>query len=168
MLMTYYLKPFILFLKLKRAYIDYTKAIHLDPMNTQVYIYRGQVIFEMGDSKLASFCVQHAAFMENKESTIGFKEANEDRPTTGKTKSTTESNASNMNQSVTQRAVVFSFLKNFNKAINVLDYELKLKPSGEIYNLLGRVYMKAKRWPEAVSTFERSIEANVSWRKLFY
>jgi len=28
------------FFKLKRAYIDYTKAIHLDPLNTQVYIYR--------------------------------------------------------------------------------------------------------------------------------
>ncbi len=79
-----------------------------------------------------------------------------------RTKTSSDSNASNMNQSVTQRAVVFSFLKNFNKAISVLDYELKLKPSGEIYNLLGRVYMKAKRWPEAVSTFERSIEANVS------
>ena len=26
--------------QLKSAYIDYTKAIHLDPMNTQVYIYR--------------------------------------------------------------------------------------------------------------------------------
>ncbi len=144
---------------MKRAYIDYTKAIHLDPMNTQVYIYRGQVIFEMGDSKLASFCVQHAAFMENKDSSL---EASGNRPNSSKTKTSSDSNASNMNQSVTQRAVVFSFLKNFNKAISVLDYELKLKPSGEIYNLLGRVYMKAKRWPEAVSTFERSIEANVS------
>jgi len=128
-------------------------------MNTQVYIYRGQVIFEMGDSKLASFCVQHAAFMENKDSSL---EASGNRPNSSKTKTSSDSNASNMNQSVTQRAVVFSFLKNFNKAISVLDYELKLKPSGEIYNLLGRVYMKAKRWPEAVSTFERSIEANVS------
>ena len=144
---------------MKRAYIDYTNAIHLDPMNTQVYIYRGQVIFEMGDSKLASFCVQHAAFMENKDSSL---EASGNRPNSSKTKTSSDSNASNMNQSVTQRAVVFSFLKNFNKAISVLDYELKLKPSGEIYNLLGRVYMKAKRWPEAVSTFERSIEANVS------
>ncbi len=30
----------IIFLKLKRAYLDYSKAIHLDPMNTQIYIYR--------------------------------------------------------------------------------------------------------------------------------
>ena len=120
-------------------------------MNTQVYIYRGQVIFEMGDSKLASFCVQHAAFMESKE-----KGAAEPGEGGG------DASAASMNQSVTQRAVVFSFLKNYAKAISVLDYELRLKPSGEIFNLLGRVYMKAKRWPEAVATFERSIENNVS------
>lgn len=131
-------------------------------MNTQVYIYRGQVIFEMGDSKLASFCVQHAAFMENKENGAGGAVASTNRPNTSNTKKSGDSNASNMNQSVTQRAVVFSFLKNYNKAISVLDYELKLKPSGEIYNLLGRVYMKAKRWPEAVATFDRSIDSNVS------
>lgn len=131
-------------------------------MNTQVYIYRGQVIFEMGDSKLASFCVQHAAFMENKENGPGVASDSNNRPSSASTKKSGDSNASSMNQSVTQRAVVFSFLKNYNKAISVLDYELKLKPSGEIFNLLGRVYMKAKRWPEAVATFERSIESNVS------
>lgn len=32
--------------KLKRAYIDYTKAIHLDPLNTQVYIYRVRKIHQ--------------------------------------------------------------------------------------------------------------------------
>lgn len=115
----------------------------------------------MGDSKLASFCVQHAAFMENNDKSLTSVDPNK-RPTSTRSKSSQDSNAPNMNQSVTQRAVVFSFLKNFNKAISVLDYELKLKPSGEIFNLLGRVYMKAKRWPEAVATFERSIANNVS------
>lgn len=116
----------------------------------------------MGDSKLASFCVQHAAFMENKDKSAATSSDPNKRPASSTTKKSGDSNASAMNQSVTQRAVVFSFLKNFNKAISVLDYELKLKPSGEIYNLLGRVYMKAKRWPEAVTTFEKSINHNVS------
>ncbi len=116
----------------------------------------------MGDSKLASFCVQHAAFMENKDNSSSKALDSNNRPASSTTKKSGDSNASTMNQSVTQRAVVFSFLKNFNKAISVLDYELRLKPSGEIYNLLGRVYMKAKRWPEAVTTFEKSINHNVN------
>lgn len=115
----------------------------------------------MGDSKLASFCVQHAAFMENKDDSSTSSSAPNQRPASSTTKKSGDSNSSTMNQSVTQRAVVFSFLKNFNKAISVLDYELRLKPSGEIYNLLGRVYMKAKRWPDAVATFEKSINHNV-------
>ena len=65
-------------------------------------------------------------------------------PTTSNTKKSGDSNASNMNQLVTQSAVVFSFLKNYNKAISVLDYELE----------------------EAVTPFERSIESNVSLRYL--
>ena len=122
----------------------------------------------MGDPKLASFCVQHAAFMENKENSVGIltpdapiRESSAGTKKTSHTHMSNSSSSNPMNQSVTQRAVVFSFLKNFNKAISVLDYELRLKPSGDIYNLLGRVYMKAKRWPEAVTTFEKSIESNV-------
>ena len=39
-------------------------------------------------------------------------------------------------------------------------YDLKIKLSSDIFNLLGRVYMKAKNWEQAVITFEKSIEFN--------
>jgi uncharacterized protein HemY len=68
---------------------------------------------------------------------------------------------------VTQRAVVFSFLKNFPKAISELENDLKVKPNTTVYNLLGRVLMKAKMWNEAVTAFDKSIETNVSFAFLF-
>lgn len=150
-------------LKLKKAYLDYTRAIHLDPTNTQIYIYRGQVIFEMGNQDLAAFCVQHAAFITDKpRSSHG---ADSDMLNSGSKGNLATPNASNItgtvNQSVTQQALVFLFLKQFDKAIGVLEHELKIKPSSTVYNLLGRVFMKAKRWKEAASSYDSSIEANV-------
>ena len=143
---------------------------------------KGQVIYEMGNSKLASFCVQHAAFMNegiknakaahstssllasesaNRLQSAGSKRGGAPSQTRSDSRSTNASTVSPANQSVTQRAVVFAFLKNYAKAISVLEYDLKLKPSAEIFNLLGRTCMKAKKWNEAVSVFDESIELNV-------
>ena len=154
----------------------------MDPLNTQIYIYRGQVILEMGNLKLAAFCVQHASFLneggnsrqKNKDDTsmVRMLSSRDRLPKDGFSKSvsrfsgfsqqTSQSNfASTSNQSVTQRALVFSFLKNYQKAISVLEYDLKIKLSSDKFNLLGRVYMKAKNWEQAVQTFEKSIEFNV-------
>jgi tetratricopeptide (TPR) repeat protein len=152
----------------------------MDPLNTQIYIYRGQVILEMGNLKLAAFCVQHASFLNEGGSRLRPKDdassvrmlssrGQRDLMTksisrfSGFSNQTSQSTLSTTsNQSVTQRALVFSFLKNYNKAIAILDYDLKIKMSSDIFNLLGRVYMKAKNWEQAVITFEKSIEYNVS------
>ena len=134
----------------------------------------------MGNLELAAFCVQHASFL-NEDYKNKSKSRNESQATVRllSGKNTKRDNAmamsrisdnssqfipSTVNQSVTQRALVFSFLKDYKKAIAVLDYELKLKPSTDIYNLLGRVYMKSKDWQLAVATFEKSIELNVKYK----
>lgn len=117
----------------------------------------------MGDLKLAAFCVQHASFMK---ANTNLKTIQEDDVASVISRSKTDAissmtNASTFqNQSVTQQALVFSFLKDHNKAINVLEQELKVKATTDIYNLLGRVYMKAKNWKEAIAAFEKSIELN--------
>lgn len=171
---------------LKNAYLDYTKAIHLDPLNTQIYIYRGQVILEMGNLKLAAFCVQHASFLNEglkttKSSLSGDSSSTIARVMSSKYRSDNFTNANTnsqstfsmstqppkANQSVTQRALVFTFLKNHEKAISILDHDLKIKPSTEIYNLLGRVFMKAKKWNDAVQAFEKSIDLNVYFQFFF-
>ena len=119
----------------------------------------------MGNAKLASFCVQHAAFMnegmnDNKpqQHTSATNRSKSAKTGGGQSKKKDEESATTANQSVTQQAVVFSFLKNFSKAISVLEHELKVKPNPEIYNLLGRVFMKAKKLINAVTSFDESIE----------
>lgn len=119
----------------------------------------------MGNAKLASFCVQHAAFMNEgmNEKSKTNKEENRSAIASRSQKATTaalsdDTSNSTANNSVTQQAVVFSFLKNYSKAIAILEYELRAKPNPEIYNLLGRVFMKSKRLKDAVESFEQSVE----------
>jgi tetratricopeptide (TPR) repeat protein len=130
----------------------------------------------MGNLDLAAFCVQHAAYITDRS-----KNSSDSFNSTGKIKlndiSVASYNASSLmsnnstpntgsngtvNQSVTQQALVFLFLKKFNKAISVLEHELRIKPNTTVYNLLGRVFMKAKKWKEAVENFDKSIEYNVN------
>lgn len=104
----------------------------------------------MGNFKLAAFCVQHTAFLN--EVNVA-------------TSSNLESSFNDINisqnHSVTQKAVVYAFLKSFSKAFNVLENELKLKPDRKTYNLLGKIYMEAKMWQDASGIFQRSIDFNV-------
>jgi hypothetical protein len=105
----------------------------------------------MGNFKLAAFCVQHAAFL------------NEGNAKTSKDYDLTATEMKqNEDQSVTQKAVVYAFLKNFPKAFNVLDNELKLKPNRKTYNLLGKIFMDAKLWQEGADIFQKSILFTVS------
>jgi tetratricopeptide (TPR) repeat protein len=148
---------------LHRAYIDYTKAIHLDPTNTQTYIYRGQVILEMGNLKLAAYCVQHSVFM-TKQSDNGFNNkppGSASSSTQDNPKTTTTTTKDNKPTPVTQQAIVFTFLKQFSNATNLIENELKSKPKTELFNLLGEILMKADKWKEAVDAFDKSIELNV-------
>jgi tetratricopeptide (TPR) repeat protein len=131
----------------------------------------------MGDLKLAAFCVQHAAFLNesnNRKTTTteSLEESIENmRLLSGTNKNrrhrvlpvsqqSFHTHKTSVNSSITQQSLVYSFLKNYNKAIEILDHEIKLKPSSELFNLLGRVFMKAKRWSDAIISFDKSIDLN--------
>jgi len=137
------------------------------------------VIYEMGDLKLAAFCVQHAAFLNENNNRKVASDSLEDSSLNMRILSGTNKNRrhkenrvlpvsqqsfntqnTSVNSSITQQSLVYSFLKNYNKAIEILDHEIKLKPSSELFNLLGRVFMKAKRWQDAIIAFDKSIELN--------
>lgn len=131
----------------------------------------------MGDLKMAAFCVQHAAFMNNFKSNSTGGTGSTGRALSGnegleptKHHLANSSSTSSISHSVKQQALVFSFLKDYDKSIATLEYELKLKqPSGELCNLLGRIFMKAKKWSNAVEAFDKSIDYNVSLAPvLFY
>lgn len=132
---------------------------------------------EMGDLKMAAFCVQHVAFMNNFKSTSSTTNASptNNQSETSKPNNTLQSlsqqsSPGSMSHSVKQQALVFAFLKDYDKSIATLEYELKLKPpTGELCNLLGRVYMKAKKWEKAVEAFDKSIEYNVCMKaRIFF
>lgn len=120
----------------------------------------------MGDLKMAAFCVQHAAFMNDiskQQTTTSSEQSSNGQQTTVKPLLQQQGQQSlSMSPSVKQQALVFAFLKDYDKSIATLEYELKLKPpNGELCNLLGRVYMKAKKWEQAADAFDKSIEYNV-------
>jgi tetratricopeptide (TPR) repeat protein len=134
-------------------------------------------VLEMGDLKMAGFCVQHAAFMSGLNSSIKSMRSNKHQQQDDNTAhgsgggggnapsrltqtsfQSTITSSSSSNESVTQQAVVFSFLKQYNQAIAILEHEVRLKPSSDLYNLLGRILMRAKKWREAVDAFDKSIE----------
>ncbi len=66
-------------------------------------------------------------------------------------------------QTITQKSVVYTFLNDFDQAKEILNKQLEIKPDVKIYNLLGKVFMKAKEWSDACGIFEKSIQFIVSF-----
>ena len=78
--------PVCFWLQIKNALLDITRAIHLSPTSNHLYMFRGELVRKLGDLELAAFCVRHAAELED-----------------------------GLGQSPTQKAIVQSFLKNYDK-----------------------------------------------------
>lgn len=117
--------------ELKQALSDFTKAIHLRPDVHHYYMYRGQLVLEMGNLELAAFCVRHAADL---------------------------STDSSLGQMPTQQAVVQSFLKNYDKAIDALEAATRVQPVPSMFMLLGKTQMKAKEFTNAIGSFNKALE----------
>ncbi|XP_033111439.1 uncharacterized protein LOC117112460 isoform X2 [Anneissia japonica] len=122
-------KAYQLIHELKYALMDYTRAIHLRPDQQHYYMYRGEILLEMKNFELASFCVQHAAELSH-----------------------------GLGQSPTQQAAVQSFLHNYNKAIETLSTAARLKPAAPLFILLGKTQMKAKLYKQAVESLEKALQ----------
>ncbi|XP_023933515.1 uncharacterized protein LOC106162457 [Lingula anatina] len=118
----------------RNALLDFTRAIHLKPDTHHYYMYRGQLVLEMGNLELAAFCVRHAS----------------------------ELNAG-LGQSPMQQAVVQSFLKNYDKAIGALESATRQKPVASLFTLLGKTQMKAKLWRNAIGNFDKALGILKPW-----
>ncbi|WAR00024.1 TTC6-like protein [Mya arenaria] len=123
--------------ELKLALRDFTRAIHLRPDVNHYYMYRGQLLLELGQLDLAAFCVKHASEISNDVS---------------------------MGQRPTQQAVVHSFLKNYDKAIDALMLSTRSNPKPSMYMLLGKTQMKAKKFKVAVDSFNLALSLYKPWR----
>ncbi|XP_046576439.1 LOW QUALITY PROTEIN: uncharacterized protein LOC124284394 [Haliotis rubra] len=125
--------------ELKLALRDFTRAIHLRPDVQHYYMYRGQLVLEMGNMELAAFCVRHASELSN-------------------------NSTSSLGQRPTQQAIVQSFLKNYDKAIDALKNATRVKPVGSLFMLLGKTQMKAKHFKDAIDSFEMALVQFKPWR----
>ncbi|KAL4230368.1 cytochrome c oxidase subunit 1 [Mactra antiquata] len=123
--------------ELRLALRDFTRAIHLKPDVHHYYMYRGQLLLELGNLELAAFCVRHASEI---------------------------SSGSSMGQRPTQQAVVYSFLKNYDKAIDALRSASRSNPSASMYMLLGKTQMKAKKFENAISSFQLALSVYKPWK----
>ncbi|XP_066550487.1 uncharacterized protein ttc6 [Amia ocellicauda] len=111
---------------LPRALKDITHAIHLQPNTHHLYIMRGQYLCDMKDFELARFCIRYAAEM-NKA----------------------------LGSSPIQQAAVQSFLGNNARAIACLSSATRTRPSPSAFILLGKTQMKARKYTDAIESFEK-------------
>ncbi|ESP04789.1 hypothetical protein LOTGIDRAFT_109285, partial [Lottia gigantea] len=128
-----------------RAYLtlairDFSRAIHLRPDIQHYYMYRGQLILETGNLELAAFCVRQASELN------------------------TDTVASSLGEKPTQQAVVQSFLKNYDKVSNIVRDQGDNKPVAPLFMLLGKTQMKAKRFQDAVLSFNEALARLKPWR----
>ena len=68
-----------------------------------------------------------------------------------------------LGSSPTQQAAVQSFLQNYSKAIEILVNTAKVQPSAQLYILLGKTQIKAKKYREAVESLEKALDYMVCW-----
>ncbi|KAH9523334.1 hypothetical protein Btru_066421, partial [Bulinus truncatus] len=127
--------------ELKNALKDFTRAIHLHPDVHHYYMYRGQLILKLGNLDLAAYCVSHA-------SELGVNNTN-----------------NSIGVSPNQQAVVQSFLKNYDKAVDALQQVTRTKPTAATFILLGKTNMKAKQYQEAVTSFSKALDKMKPWKK---
>ncbi|XP_061164225.1 uncharacterized protein LOC133173256 [Saccostrea echinata] len=130
---------------LKAALKDFTRAIHLRPDVHHYYMYRGQLVLELGNLELAAFCVRM------------FEVGRETEKEKARHASEISSNAS-LGEMPTQQAVVQSFLKNYDKAIEALTAATKVKPVPPLFMLLGKTQMQAKVFQDAITSFDRALQ----------
>ncbi|PAA62172.1 hypothetical protein BOX15_Mlig000887g4 [Macrostomum lignano] len=129
---------FVAMREYRNALLDITRCIHMNPMDPSYYMVRGEILLKMGNLDMAAFCVRHSAAMNH-----GRRSAEGASPT--------------------QRALVLSFLGQFDEAIRVLAEEARFRPGKDILFLLGKTQMKAKRFADAAGSFQECLEILKPW-----
>ncbi|XP_072819062.1 tetratricopeptide repeat protein 6 isoform X1 [Vicugna pacos] len=116
--------------KLKKAVRELSRAIHLQPDGTQLYIMRGQYLLKMKFYDLAKFTIYQIA----------------------------EMNKGLIELSPIQQALIYSFCENHDKAMQVLDGITLSRPDITMCALLAKAQMKAKRNKEAMRMFKKALD----------
>ncbi|CAN0412404.1 unnamed protein product [Lampetra planeri] len=121
---------------LHSALCDVTKAIHLQPTSFHLYLMRGQYLYEMNNKELAVFCLCHVLEMSQELGLCSM-----------------------------QQAIIQSFLKDHQRAIECLAGMCSMQPQVTTLALLGNIQMKAKQFQEAKMSFEQALHLSNSVNK---
>ncbi|XP_039207731.1 tetratricopeptide repeat protein 6 isoform X2 [Crotalus tigris] len=114
---------------LKNSVKDINRAIHLHPNLPHLFLTRGQYLLQMKHFQLASFCIHQVAEMDK----------------------------GSLGCSLVQEALVQSFCQNYNKAIECAIAATRNQPEPALYNLLGKIQMKAKKFKDALSSLNEAL-----------
>ncbi|XP_065910074.1 uncharacterized protein [Dysidea avara] len=116
--------------KLKNALLDYARASHIQPDEPSYLLYKGYMLLLMNKLDLAHAHISTASKM-----------------------------GALVGQETAHKASLDSFLGNHEEAIKELVVAVRSKPSPEMFSLLGRTCQNAGDHVQAVSAFDRAIEA---------
>jgi len=114
----------------KAASNDIARATHMNPGDYQLRVRRARVLHEMKEFELAKKCIKYIADMDT----------------------------SDHKSSAAQKAIVQTFLENYDDAIDYMESICKTNPTTYIHVLLAKTMMKAKRYHEAIINFKLSLE----------
>ncbi|KAM6462023.1 tetratricopeptide repeat protein 6 isoform 2-T2 [Liasis olivaceus] len=114
---------------LRSSVKDINRAIHLYPNIPHLCLTRGQYLLQMKKFQLASFCIYQVAEMDK----------------------------GSLGCSLIQEALVQSFCQNYNKAIECAIAATKNQPEPAMFSLLGKIQMKARKFKDALSSFNEGL-----------
>ncbi|XP_029141993.1 tetratricopeptide repeat protein 6 [Protobothrops mucrosquamatus] len=151
---------------LRNSVKDINRAIHLHPNLPHLFLTRGQYLLQMKHFKLASFCIHQVAEMDK-----GTALSNGLKHIYMGIKITLKEHTMNMclmyglqnycarslGCSLVQEALVQSFCQNYNKAIECAIAATRNQPEPALYNLLGKIQMKAKKFKDALSSLNEAL-----------
>ncbi|XP_057307156.1 uncharacterized protein LOC130645247 isoform X1 [Hydractinia symbiolongicarpus] len=116
------------------AITDYSRVIHMKPDETEFRVAKGRLLLKKKKHELASFLIRQCAVLS------AWKKV-----------------------SPTQQAVVEAFLGNFERAIGLLEVAIKSQPITPLHILLGKTKMKAKRYQDAIESFQQALDIMKPW-----
>ncbi|XP_028413242.1 uncharacterized protein LOC114536089 isoform X2 [Dendronephthya gigantea] len=119
---------------LKEAIDDFTRVIHLRPVVADHRMSRGKLLLKQNKLELASFHIRQAAELSQ-----------------------------GLGGSATQQAIVHAFLRDYDKAIDILTRATRITPTTTMLILLGKTCMKAKEFENAIASFKRAIYSLTPW-----
>lgn len=144
---------------------QFTKAIELDPDDDKAYIQRAMAYVQLEDFEKAALDFDRAIVFNEKEGELYYLSGNSYFQLGNNEIALERLNKAvglknNFQEAYQVRSVVLIELRRYQEALDDCRKSLKIKEDEKGYYNLARVYEKLEMYPEAVESYNRSIEEN--------